>query len=345
MNLNRITVLFLYKPFERVKQHLLLHFKDFSHVKFIFPNDITEEHLLTLIPEADVVIYWDISEKILLASKKLKLYISPYTGVEHLTRKLLTIQKMPKFTLCNAHGASGLIAQQAIAMLFAICNHIVYHHKDMEKGNWIPGGEGVEEPAPSINLASRKIGLLGYGQINQKVHHMLSGINENIHILKRNWAEKDKENQKNVKCYNFEERDDFFQTIDILIIAAPLTKLTHHMISSKELELLGENGIIVNVGRADIIVEEDLFKALQNETIARAALDVWYRYRPEPNETGKKYPYTFPFHELSNVLISPHRADSPFDDLERWSDIIENIKILASGGTNFKNIVNIANGY
>ncbi|WP_371802255.1 NAD(P)-dependent oxidoreductase [Candidatus Lokiarchaeum ossiferum] len=345
MNVNPITVLFLYKPFERVKQHLLSHFKDFSHVKFVIPEDTSEEHLLTLIPEADVLIYWDTSEKILQAAKKLRLYISPYTGVEHLSRKLLNIQNLPKFTLCNAHGASGLIAQQTIAMLFAICNQIVYHHNDMANGNWIPGGEGVEEPAPSIKLAERKIGLLGYGQINQKVHQMLCGINENIHILKRSWTEKAKKSQKKVNCYNFEERDEFFQAIDILIIAAPLTKLTHQMITSRELKLLGKKGIIVNVGRADIIVEEDLFKSLQNGTIARAALDVWYRYRPESNEKGKKYPYTYPFHELSNVLISPHRADSPFDDLERWSDIIENIKILASGNSNFKNVVDITNGY
>ncbi len=342
---NKITVCFLYKPFERVKKHLLAQNINLKHVTFIFPDDTSEEALLRLVPQADVLIGWMISEKLLQNSPKLKLFISPYTGVEHLARKLRTIPDLPPFTFVNAHGASALIAQQAVALLLSISNHIVHHHIDMMEGNWIPGGEGIEEPAPSINLQPRKIGLLGYGQINQKVHHLLSGINSNIHILKRTWSENAKNSHVDYYRYDFEELDEFLQAIDVVIIAAPLTKLTHHMISKRELELLGENGIIVNVGRADIIVEEDLYNALLNKTIARAALDVWYRYRPDPNETGKKYPYSYPFHELPNVIISPHRADSPFDDLERWNDIIENIWILASGQSNFKNIVDLDHGY
>jgi phosphoglycerate dehydrogenase-like enzyme len=60
---------------------------------------------------------------------------------------------------------------------------------------------------------------------------------------------------------------------------------------------------------------------------------------------GKKYPFTFPFHELDNIILSPHRGASPIDDMERWNEIIKNIQRFASGRKDYLNIVNLDQGY
>jgi phosphoglycerate dehydrogenase-like enzyme len=104
---------------------------------------------------------------------------------------------------------------------------------------------------------------------------------------------------------------------------------------------------LVNIARGAIINEEALYNALKNNVIAGAALDVWYNYHPEV-DNDKKYPYDsekFPFHELDNVILSPHRAASPHDDLKRWDEVIENISRFAEGEKDFINVVDIEKGY
>ena len=84
---------------------------------------------------------------------------------------------------------------------------------------------------------------------------------------------------------------------------------------------------------------------MKSKSIAGAAIDVWYDYRPEQDETGRKYPYDHPFHELDNVVLSPHRGASPMDDLHRWNEVIENISRYSRGRTDFLNQVDLERGY
>ncbi|MHA1585182.1 MAG: hypothetical protein ACTSWL_08005, partial [Promethearchaeota archaeon] len=185
-----VTVLFLYKPFINVKKYLAREFADFLQVTFIFPNDTSEDSLIQLAPKADIIISWDVSESVLQAATNLKLFISPYTGVEHLSRRLREMQNKREFLVANAHGASHLIAQHAVAMLLGITNQIALHHNRLRKGIWVPGGEGIIEDAPNISLNRRSVGFLGYGQINQKVHKLLANFDLKFSIIRRAWLGK-----------------------------------------------------------------------------------------------------------------------------------------------------------
>jgi phosphoglycerate dehydrogenase-like enzyme len=94
-----------------------------------------------------------------------------------------------------------------------------------------------------------------------------------------------------------------------------------------------------------VIDEEAFYKALSEKQIAGAAIDVWYEYRPEEDPEGRKFPSSFPFHKLDNVVLSPHRGASPMDDLRRWDEVIENITRFAEGREDFINIVDLERGY
>ncbi len=111
-----------------------------------------------------------------------------------------------------------------------------------------------------------------------------------------------------------------------------------------ELKLLGVNGILVNVARGSVIDEESLFIALRNNVIAGAAIDVWYDYKPNSNSKGQRYPFSYPFHTLRNVVLSPHRAASPLDDLHRWNEVIENIENFSKKNT-LINIIDLNQEY
>ncbi len=163
--------------------------------------------------------------------------------------------------------------------------------------------------------------------------------------MRNHWEKQNTPLPTEVKRYDPSQLDKFLENIDILIIAVPVTSLTRKMIKKHEMELLGPNGILVNVSRGEIVEEESMFYALRNKIIQGAAIDVWYNYSPESDEEGKKYPYNYPFHTLDNIILSPHRGYSPFKDLLRWNEVIENITRMAHGRQEFINVVSLDEEY
>jgi phosphoglycerate dehydrogenase-like enzyme len=211
----------------------------------------------------------------------------------------------------------------------------------MKDGQWRKG----DADAKTILLRNRTVGFLGYGAINQQVHRFLAGFDVDFTGLRRSWKGKSETRPTAMKKYNPSQLDAFLGATDTLLLAVPLTPETEEMIGYNELKKLGPDGVVVNVGRGGVINQTGLYQALAKGTIAGAAIDVWYTYQPEPDELDRKYPFEEPFHELDNIILSPHRAYSPADDLERWNEIIENIRRFAKGQKEYLSIVDLKRGY
>jgi phosphoglycerate dehydrogenase-like enzyme len=99
--------------------------------------------------------------------------------------------------------------------------------------------------------------------------------------------------------------DEVARRSDYLVISLPVTPETWVLIGEKQLHSMKPTAVLVNVSRAEIIDEEALYRALAEQTIAGAALDVWYHY---PTAAGPTLPAHQPFHELANVLMTPHMS-------------------------------------
>ena len=311
------------------------------NIELIFPEEISEETLLELAPMADIMVGWRVPDQVKLAATKMQLYINPGVGIKHHITFFRQLNKTRKVFLINGHGNSYFTAQHVVAMLLSLMNKIIPHHTWMKSGLW----RKRDVDAASIPLRYRKVGLLGYGAINTKVHRFLQGFDVKFSILRRHWPKNDQKLPTSAKRYLPDDLLRFIEEIDILIVAVPETSQTIGMIKQKELQRLGPEGIMVNVSRGSVIDEESLFQALQDNEIAGAAIDVWYNYTPDPDDQGRKYPYSFPFHTLDNVILSPHRAASPFDDLERWKEVIENIQRFHYGEKTFLNVVDLEREY
>lgn len=339
---NKINILFLWKPEEILINYLRDGLNNVDNFEiFIVEKDIAEQNIKEHYSKADVIIGWKPNEEYIKEAKNLKLFINPGAGVKHLMKLFRELNINRKITLVNGHGNSYFTAQHGVALLLSLLNKIIPHHHWLKEGKWRLG----DNEAASIPLREMKIGLLGYGAINKKVHKFLSGFDAEFHLLKRSW--KTGEEVSTEKKYLPTQLAEFLTEIDTLIIALPETDETRNLIGEDELNLLGEHGILVNIGRGDVVNEEALYNALKNKTISGAAIDVWYNYHPEP-VNDKKYPYDskkYPFHELDNIILSPHRAASPFDDLKRWDEVIENISRFTKGEKDFLNVVDIEKGY
>lgn len=340
-------VLFIWEVDKILKAHLRKNLS--QDVNLIFADNSFTEKKKKLYDTADAIVGWRPEKELLFNAKKLKLFINPGTGIKHQIENFRELTKIRNVKLINGHGHSYATAQHTVAMLLTLMNRIVPHHKWMESGVWRTSDD-KDIFSASVLLKDRKIGLLGYGAINSKVHRFLSGFSNEFNILKRRLDKlsphvtNDQAGNK-VSLYGEENLSDFLKNSDILIIAIPHTSKTEGLIGTKELKLLGKNGLLVNVARGTIVNEVSLYNALSKGTIAGAALDVWYNYSPKKDKKGREYPFSNPFHKLSNVVLSPHRAASPFDDLGRWDEVIENLKRLASGKRTFLNVVDLKEEY
>lgn len=335
-------VLFVFKTSVRVQRYFRDKLRDYPEVSLIFPSDISPESLMSYAPDIDIMIGWGASAELLKASKKLALFIGAGTGIQDLIEPFRELNKYRSVILCNSHSSAYQIAQQVVAMLLTLTNRIIHHHRRMAEGKWRPY---YDDSYPSIPLRGRKVGLLGYGPINANVHRLLSGFDLTFHVLKRDWKIRREDPPTPIEKYSLQDLHRFLEIIDLLIIALPLTSKTAGLIGKKELELLGPDGLLVNVARGAIVDEESLYAALKDKTIAGAAIDVWYDYSPKPDKSGRTYASRFPFHELDNVVLSPHRAASPFDDPSRWDDIIENIRRFADSRRDLLNVMSLEDEY
>jgi phosphoglycerate dehydrogenase-like enzyme len=290
--------------------------------------------------DTDIYIGWRPEERLLRESKRIKLVINPGAGIWHQLKELGHVYQEEGIVLCNGHGNDYFTAQHAVALLLSAMNRLGIHERMLRAGKWRSSdGDGM-----SIPLLNRKVGLLGYGHINQLVHQFLQGFDVEFHLLRRSWDDKPEPRVRFTEKYDGRELHRFLIEIDTLIVAVPELPETTNLMGERELELLGKGSVLVNVARGKVINEEALYNALLNNTISAAGIDVWYDYQPEPDEQGRKYPYHFPFHELEHVAMSPHRGGSPLQDLYRWQEVFDNIRRYR-GGEKLRNVVDLELGY
>ncbi len=323
-----IKILFIWKVEDELKKYLLEGLSGIKNIRLIFPDNINEENLLLLCPDVRMIIGWRPTRELIEKAEKLKFFINPGAGIQHLVSLFKEIARTKQVSLINGHGNAYFTAQHGVALLLSLTNKIIPHHLWMKEGKWRFG----DAQAKSIPLRYRRIGLLGYGHVNRHIHTMLQGFSDDIKFLKNDYTE-------------INDLHKFLKQIDILICAIPFTSKTKDMLKLEELMMLGKNGILINLSRGQIINEKDLYKVLQNKLIQSAAIDVWYDYDPIPDKQNRKFPFKYPFHELDNIILSPHRAASPFDDLHRWDIVIENITKYAKAENNLINIVDLDKEY
>jgi phosphoglycerate dehydrogenase-like enzyme len=138
--------------------------------------------------------------------------------------------------------------------------------------------------------------------------------------------------------------DHVLKNSDYILIALPLTHETKGLISEKQLNLLKENAVLVNVGRGKVIDEESLYKFLNKKKMGGVGLDVWYNY-PKDSKKPKDTYQNYPFEELPFLVMSPHSAfkienrEIPFT-----KDIIENL-IAVYKGKQPENQIYLDRGY
>ena len=147
------------------------------------------------------------------------------------------------------------------------------------------------------SLEGSTLGIIGMGSIGYKVAARAAAFEMNI--LYYNRSQRSKEDEEKVKATYCETLDKLLVQPDFVMLCVPLTKDTKYLIGARELKLMKTTAVLINISRGDVIDQDALVKALQDNSIKGAALDVT---TPEP------LPSDHPLLHMPNVIVTPHYA-------------------------------------
>jgi glyoxylate/hydroxypyruvate reductase A len=141
--------------------------------------------------------------------------------------------------------------------------------------------------------------VVGLGHIGREVVKVFSALGVDVTGLGRNGVTYDVPGL--LRSIDRESLDATLATMDIVVLAAPLTEETANLIGAHELRQLPSHAVLINVGRGQLVDEVALVDALTSGALAGACLDV---FREEPLPTSS------PLWNLENVIVSPHSAST-----------------------------------
>lgn len=274
----------------------------------------------------------------LAACPNLQALVIPFAGFPERTRRLML--EFPHIAVYNLHHNAAPTAEMALALLLAAAKTIVPIDRTFRSHDW----SSRYEPDRSITLDGRTALILGFGHIGQRVGRYCQALGMQVLAVRR-WPARDILPGLRATIRPPGTLHELLPQADVLIITLPFTPDTDGLIGAEELALLPQHALLVNVGRGRIVDQAALYQALKDGTILAAGLDVWYNYPNLPSMRQNTPPADYPFHELDNVVMSPHRGgDSTDIEALRMSHLATLLNALERGEP-VDNRVDVQAGY
>ncbi len=297
---------------------------------------------LTLGPEAPtpagyhVLVAGRPTRESLTASPNLRALIVPWAGLPRATREMLL--DFSEIAVHNLHHNAVPVAEMVVALMLAAAKCIVPLDRAMRSSDWRPRYRSNVE----ILLEGKTALILGYGAIGRHVARICQGLGMRILAIRRR-VRAPREGE--VEVHPPEALHHLLPQAEALLICLPHTPETDGLIGARELALLPRSAVLVNVGRGPIVDEAALYQALKEGALHAAGLDVWYNYPRDEQNRSHTPPSAYPFHELDNVVMSPHRAGGSRETSARWAEHLAALLNAAARGEEMPNRVDVEVGY
>tara|TARA_B100000214_G_C23973928_1_gene631729 strand:- start:3442 stop:4455 length:1014 start_codon:yes stop_codon:yes gene_type:complete len=224
--------------------------------------------------------------------KALKLVQTISAGTEWIDKPQL---KEMGIKVSNNGGANAVaVAEHAIGLMFAVNRKLDIQIDSAKNGTWMDGVEGDREEFQT--LVGKTVGIIGLGRIGSRVAKRLYGWECEIIYHDTQVFDENYEKECNARKVSLVE---LLENSDVITLHVPYDRLTRHLISQEELDLMKKSAILINTCRGGVVDENALIKTLESKKIRAAGLDVT---EVEPIEENN------PLLKLSNVILTPHLA-------------------------------------
>lgn len=211
------------------------------------------------------------------------------------------------------------VAQMAIAHLLNITQRVAHYAHEVHNGVWSAQPDFCYWNTPLIELAGKKIGIVGFGNTGQATAQIAEALGMEV------WVYTSKPKKSLPKKYQKVTLNELFSACDVVSLHCPLTAENKEMVNSFRLSLMKQGAILINTSRGGLIDEKALEQALLSGKLLGAGLDV---LSSEPVPNGN------PLLKLKNCFITPHIAWVTRESRMRlMNQAVENLKAWMEGRT------------
>lgn len=268
----------------------------------------TEEEIPQRIADADIII----TNKSRLNSRTLpgspvKLICITATGTDNVEIPYCAASGI---AVCNVRGYSTeSVVQHTFTLLFSLMEKLPLYHEYTASKGYLDDTSFRHLGWRFHEISGKRYGIIGMGAIGSRVADIAKTFGCDVVY----WSS---HNQDRSAGYQRLDFDELLATCDIISIHSPLTPQTYHLFGKEQFQKMKEGAILINVGRGDILIEEDLTAALENNWIGGAAIDVLSR---EPMDQQ------CPFLRVlgrPDFIMTPHIAWAAIEARERCMEEI-----------------------
>lgn len=271
-----------------------------------------EEHAIENLKDFEALLIMrertPITEKLIDGCPKLKFIAT--SGMRNLGIDL-DYAKSKGIIVSGSEGNKNPTAELTWALILGLSRNLKQESENMYQGYW--------QTTIGFELKGKTLGIMGLGKLGCMVAKVGKAFGMDIIA----WSE-------NLKMSHAEEngalavtKDELFEKSDFLSIHYLLSERSRNLVKYEDLAKMKKTAFIINTSRGPIINEDDLIKALQEEIIAGAGLDV-YNIEPLPENHKLRF--------LPNVLLTPHIGYVTVDNYMKWyTQMAEDLQAFIDG--------------
>jgi D-3-phosphoglycerate dehydrogenase len=223
--------------------------------------------------------------EVIQASPDLKVIAKHGAGFDNIDVKTATALRIPVMTAATANYES--VAELAVGLMFSLARDIPWLDGRMRQGFW------DKIKVRGVELFGMTLGLVGFGRIGRRVSELVAPLRMKVLVFDP-WLDRSASPPGIVLVQHL---DELLTVADVVSLHCPLTEQTRNLIGKRELKMMKKTAWLINTARGGIVEEEDLLAALEEGTIAGAALDT---FRREPPEDLRR------LSEAGKLVLTPH---------------------------------------
>ena len=252
---------------------------------------LTEVEIIKIISEYDGMVVRSatkVTKNIILAAKKLKVIARAGAGVDNID--VLTAKENNIVVMNTPGGNTNATAEHALALILSTLRKVPYANDSTHKGKW------EKKNIKGTELSKKTLGIVGFGNVGARLSNLVKGFEVNILVYSKS-LESRKNDFPHVKNVGFDELISSSDIISFHCKAAPDSK---PLIRKEHYKKMKPTVVIINTARGNIVDENDLNVALNENLVAGAALDVFSK---EPAKENILF-------NNSKAILTPHVAAS-----------------------------------
>jgi len=294
---------------------------DLSPLRKIAPNLIlydktAADEVNKRIQDAEIIIInkTKLDAAALYQAKKVKLICLVATGTDNVD---LVAAKEQGVTVCNIKNyCTDSVAQHVVLSILALSHHFNEYQLSLKQGLWQKSEQFCLLEYPITELSAKTLGIVGLGVLGTAVANLAVSFGMRILVAEsfrpENGMTNDAQQKPEFKRVPFQ---DLVSQSDVISLHCPLTPETKNLFDLKTFKSMKKNALLINTARGGLINDEALLHALENGSIAGAALDVLDREPPAAD-------HPLLTSGLPNLIVTPHIAWAAKEARQRALDEI-----------------------